>query len=148
MIDKIGANQSADTKIERTETSGDSTRFDNLLGRVMESSAANQTTASQTMATPGRPIALAGVGLTAQPSPVDQTETVLGLMDQFAAALGDPEMTAKGLAPLAQSLDREADRLTEMSRNMPENDAARDLLNRTAVLAKVQAAKFERGEFN
>jgi len=68
-------------------------------------------------------------------------------MDRYAVALGDEARTLKDLAPLADDLGQEADRLSRLSHKLKESDPLKGLSNEAAVLATVEAMKFKRGDY-
>jgi len=76
-----------------------------------------------------------------------QLERTLDRMDRYAVALGDEGRTLKDLAPLADDLGQEADRLSRLSHKLTENDPLKGLSNEAAVLATVEAMKFKRGDY-
>ena len=78
---------------------------------------------------------------------MDQIEKALGLLDQFSTALADPTQTLKQVAPLADDLEAESLKLGRLSQELPGNSGLKALLNETAVLAGVEAAKFKRGDY-
>jgi hypothetical protein len=76
-----------------------------------------------------------------------QLERTLDQMDRYAVALGDGARTLKDIAPLADDLGQEADRLSRLSHKLKESDPLKDLSNEAAVLATVEAMKFKRGDY-
>jgi ABC-type transporter Mla subunit MlaD len=94
---------------------------------------------------------LANLGLAPVAGPQAQTqkqlEKTLDQMDSYSAALGDLGRTLKDIAPLADGLGQSADRLSQLSRDLPESDPLKGLSNEAAVLATVEAMKFKRGDY-
>ncbi|MDR2442367.1 MAG: hypothetical protein LBE31_02465 [Deltaproteobacteria bacterium] len=84
---------------------------------------------------------------TASVSAQDQVEGVLELLDQYIAALGDPQKTLKDIAPLAEDLGNQASSLDELAAGLASSDPLKQITNDTAVLAGVEALKFRRGDF-
>ena len=80
-------------------------------------------------------------------SPVVRMEKALGLLDRFARSLGDPSQTLKQMSGLVRELEEEAGRLTRLSRELPPDHGLRPLIDRAAVMAAVEAAKFNRGDY-
>ncbi|MBU2551382.1 MAG: hypothetical protein KKB20_23420 [Proteobacteria bacterium] len=80
-------------------------------------------------------------------TPVAQVEEALNLLDRFAEALADPEQSPKQMQGLVKDLEREAGRLAELSRDLPADHDLKSLVDQTAVLAAVEAAKFNRGDY-
>jgi hypothetical protein len=76
-----------------------------------------------------------------------QLERTLDRMDRYAVALGDETRTLKDVAPLADDLGQEADRLSRLSHTLKESDPLKGLSNEAAVLATVEAMKFKRGDY-
>ncbi|MDR1657238.1 MAG: hypothetical protein LBT47_06750 [Deltaproteobacteria bacterium] len=77
----------------------------------------------------------------------DEVGGVLDLLEQYMAALGDPQKTLKEIAPLAEDLSREASKLDQLAAGLKSSDPLKQITNDTAVLAAVEALKFRRGDF-
>ncbi|MDR2198567.1 MAG: hypothetical protein LBR53_03750 [Deltaproteobacteria bacterium] len=76
-----------------------------------------------------------------------EVEQTLGLLEDYAIALGDPSNSLKDLAPMAEELSFSADSLDKLSRGLANGDPLKDLSSETAALAAVEALKFKRGDF-
>ena len=74
-------------------------------------------------------------------------DQALSALDRFAQALADPARTLKEIAPLADELESEAGRLSELGQGLPEGHELKDLTERTGVLAAVESVKFKRGDY-
>jgi ABC-type transporter Mla subunit MlaD len=92
----------------------------------------------------GRILAVAAAGRT---QAADQLDQALGTLDKYAKALADPSKTLKELAPLVKDLEETAARLDQLGRELPEGHDLRATIDQTAVLALVEAAKFNRGDY-
>ncbi|MFH1138783.1 MAG: hypothetical protein V1816_22120 [Pseudomonadota bacterium] len=108
------------------------------------STVTNSTSASSLMETS----AVAGI-LAAQASgPEARVEQALSALDQYAQGLSDGNSTLKDLAPLVDKLQTEADRMKELSGSLPEGHGLKGLADQVAILASVEAMKFNRGDFS
>ncbi|MBW1709776.1 MAG: hypothetical protein JRG97_10575 [Deltaproteobacteria bacterium] len=74
-------------------------------------------------------------------------ENTLSLLDRYAEALADPGQTLKQVSGLVKEMEQAADNLKGIGRSLPEGHAVKDLLDRTAITATVEAAKFNRGDY-
>ncbi len=145
MVDKIGPRSHLSPETDQTARQRSSRKFDRLLDRVRDSS--SQAESPSAAAGVGAPLSAAGVTISPTPPQLVQTERTLGLLERFSSALADPAVTLKQMAPLTEALDKEADRLLALLDDLAEDDRARGIIHETALLAKVQVAKFDRGEF-
>jgi hypothetical protein len=85
-----------------------------------------------------------------QASPKETSEKIeeaLGLLEEYAVALGDPANTLKDLAPMAEELSLSADSLNTLSSSLANGDPLKGLASDTATVSKVEALKFKRGDF-
>jgi ABC-type transporter Mla subunit MlaD len=72
-------------------------------------------------------------------------QDLIQTMEQFSAALMNPEQTLKELTPMADALGEEAESLFRQS---PDSEnPVQDFARRTALLARVEVEKFRRGDF-
>jgi hypothetical protein len=79
--------------------------------------------------------------------PLGEVERTFGLLERYQEALADPTVTLKQVSGQVQALEQASTRLLEMGQALPEDSPAHDLINRTAILAAVEAAKFRRGDY-
>ncbi len=79
--------------------------------------------------------------------PMGQVEKTLGKLDEYTKALADPGQSLKKVSILVEELEEQADTLNKSSQSLPEGHAVRDLMDRTAVVATVEAIKFKRGDY-
>ena len=145
MVDKIDNHLFPTQETNRPQDSRPSGEFEDLLGRVLKTSAEKEVS---------RPSKLSGPSELAQASPaawlsqpLSQTETALGLMDRLSQTLADPAATPRQMAPLIEALDQEAEVILAAAEGLPQDDRTKSILNETALLAKVQVSKFRRGDF-
>ncbi len=78
---------------------------------------------------------------------LDEAESALDLVQSYQEKLQDPSATLNDISPLVQAMDKEADNLTAMMSTMGEGDEAKSVVNDVAVLMKVEAMKFNRGDY-
>ena len=71
----------------------------------------------------------------------------LSLLEEYSQALADPAKSLKDMDALVGALELEAEQLAQFSRDLPDGHELKPLSNRTAVLAAVEAAKFNRGDY-
>ena len=83
-------------------------------------------------------------GLSSQIGPVEKT---LGLLDRYASALADPNQNLKQVSPLVLELKQAAENLKKTSQALPTGHAAREIIDRTAIMAAVEVEKFNRGDY-
>jgi len=79
--------------------------------------------------------------------PAVQVEKTLALLDRYAQALSDPTRSLKQISSLVKDLEDQAAALTGISEELPAGHGLKGLLDQTAVLATVEAAKFNRGDY-
>lgn len=79
--------------------------------------------------------------------PAARMEQTLGLLDRYAQALADPGQSLKQVSSLVRDLEQEADKLAHLSQSLPQDHGLKSSLDQTAVLAAVEAAKFNRGDY-
>jgi len=86
------------------------------------------------------------------PAAYDQGEVskVAGLLESlesYAQALSDPGKNLKDMAPLVCLLERDLEQLSTLGQGMPEGDMLKDLARQTLILAQVEVARFNRGDY-
>ncbi len=81
-------------------------------------------------------------------APSAQVDQALSALDKYSEAMADPSLNLKQISPLVQDLEKEVEKLTRLSQELPKEHRLKDLVDQTAVLASVEAAKFNRGDFN
>lgn len=79
--------------------------------------------------------------------PIGQVEKTLGKLDEYTKALGDPSQNLKKVSSLVKELEEQAESLSKASQGLPEGHVVKDLMDRTAVIATVEAIKFNRGDY-
>jgi hypothetical protein len=77
----------------------------------------------------------------------DEIGGVLDILEKYASALGDPSLSLKQIAPMADQLGQGASRLDQIAAGLGQDDPIKSLTSETAVLAAVEALKFKRGDF-
>jgi hypothetical protein len=149
-IEDLLLTQYAETPTKNKAGQTDGQEFAKTLAQAVGSTSSS-TTVSGTNATAslmeasmlGRIMATGTKGV----EPVEQIEKALGLLDQFSMALSDPSRTLKQVAPLVEDLEAESVKLGRLSQELSGDNGLKALLNETAVLAGVEAAKFKRGDY-
>lgn len=76
-----------------------------------------------------------------------EVENTLGLLDRYAKALANPAQTLKQVAVLVKEMEQAADRLKGASHGLPDGHMVKELLDQTAIVATVEAVKFNRGDY-
>jgi len=76
-----------------------------------------------------------------------EVEKTIELLDQYGQALADSAQSLKQISPLVRDLEKESARLSQLSREISADSGLQPVLNRTAVLAAVEAIKFNRGDY-
>lgn len=144
MVDKINpyVTLTPETKTQ-AKTKGDG-RFEQLLNQASESKPAASTESRLTM-TGIDP--LAGLNFSSFNDPTLEAERTLDTMERLSNALADQSVTPKDMEPLINKLDAEADKLMSSAEALPADHPGREIMRNTAVLAKVQVEKYNRGEF-
>ncbi len=145
MIEKIGSLPSLSPEATKTQRSSPRERFQSFLDQALAVEPDSPKEASGVQGTAPAPLSSPVVNLTSEP--IARTEQTLVLLERLAAALSDPKITPKAMAPLVEALDKEADELLSASEKMAPHDRAQEILRQTAIEAKVQVAKYQRGDF-
>lgn len=105
--------------------------------------ALSSTTAAHATLPPPRAMALTDI-----PGDADmenRIQELIGAMEQFSAALMNPDQSFRELAPMADALGENAESL--FSENIGKENPVQDFARRTALLARVEVEKFRRGDF-
>ncbi|MCK5228327.1 MAG: hypothetical protein KAK02_08975 [Desulfobulbaceae bacterium] len=76
------------------------------------------------------------------------TETAIGTLDSYRAALGNTAIAPEALTPFVDALEEETAGLLNMKGQLPEDDALAHLLERVATVSYLETAKFRRGDFS
>ena len=77
-----------------------------------------------------------------------KTDQLLERMDDYAAQLGDPDISLKSIAPVLEQMNTEARDLIEETRYLAgQDDALKDIATRTAVAAQTEYVRFQRGDY-
>jgi len=80
-------------------------------------------------------------------SDLSRVERVVDLLDRFQEVLADRGVPLKKAGELVNNLDREADWLAMRAAQISGPPDLKDLLNQTAVTAKLEALKYTRGDY-
>jgi hypothetical protein len=80
-------------------------------------------------------------------SDLSRVELVVDMLSNYQELLADPQVPLKKAGPLVDNLDREADWLAMRAAQISGPAGLKDLLGRTAVTAKVEALKYQRGDY-
>ena len=77
-----------------------------------------------------------------------QTDNLLGLLDTFAAQLEDPEVSLKAIAPAIEELNETASTLLKETESLGQEESnLKEIATRTAVTARNEYIKFQRGDY-
>jgi hypothetical protein len=94
-------------------------------------------TSARTMPVPAQPELVSG-----------STEKLLELLDSYAGQLQNPDISLKHLAPVLETINQKADQLvTETLSLGPDHAGLKDIATQTAVAARVEYVKFQRGDY-
>ena len=73
---------------------------------------------------------------------------ILDLLEQYSQALHNSHMTLKGIEPILTRIDQEVKGLELQSRDdVAQDDELARIVNEIAVTARVEALKFQRGDY-
>lgn len=73
---------------------------------------------------------------------------ILDLLEEYSQALNNPQMTLKGIEPIVTRIEQELKGLDVQSGdNVAQNDELASIINEIAVTARVEAFKFQRGDY-
>ena len=77
-----------------------------------------------------------------------KTDKLLGLLDTFAAQLEDPEISLKTMAPVIEKLNENASTLLKETESLGQEESGlKEIATRTAVTARNEYIKFQRGDY-
>ena len=145
MVERINPNQANPLEQPKTQETGTEGGFGRILDQALAGpQAGGPAGAGLPVQSPGAVSGLVFQPLTDQLSPVDET---LGLLERLGSDLMDPQTTPRRMYSLIQKLDAQADKLTSEAQNLPLGSPERKIMDQAAVVAKVQVAKYHRGEF-
>ncbi|MBF0475683.1 MAG: hypothetical protein HQK59_07585 [Deltaproteobacteria bacterium] len=85
--------------------------------------------------------------LQSREAPLQATESVLSLLDNYAAALGDPNMSLKDIAPIVSAMDAKVQSMMQTMEQLPDGDNLKDLMAQTAITTNTEVIKFNRGDY-
>lgn len=130
----------------KPRTAEGSSAFDTVLSNALEKSDGSDGTAGVTELQE-----LAAPRLEPR-SPSDsvsgKTDALLGLMDTYAAQLGDHRVSLKSIAPVLEKMNEEARELMKETRFLPSDQGAlKEIATRTAVTAQTEYVRFQRGDY-
>ncbi|MBW1711640.1 MAG: hypothetical protein JRJ59_00620 [Deltaproteobacteria bacterium] len=142
MVDRISPTQLPAVDKAQTSQAQSKEHFGRLLDKAMDNSGPTPADLE-----PAAPSAVPELFLKNAPEPTARVDQTLDLMDRLTKSLVDPQATPKTMAPLIESLNQQAEELISVAKKLSAQDQARHILEQTATVAKVQVAKFERGDF-
>jgi len=145
MVERINPNQTQPLEQPKVHEIRTGSGFGQILDQAM--AGAEQTGpagSSLPLAAPGSVSGLVFKPVIDQLTPVDET---LGLLEKLSSDLLNPSVTPRRMLSLIQALDDQADRLTSAAEDLPAGSPERKIMDQAAVVAKVQVAKYHRGEF-
>lgn len=134
---------------KKTESPGEG-KFGDFLRKAVEGNGAVKGDAP---ASPLREInypqisGLHSTGIARRAEAISSAERLLDILDDYSSKMNDPRYTLKDIHKLVLGMENEKASLVPLVESLPEGDGARDLLNRIAVTASVEAMKFNRGDY-
>ena len=78
---------------------------------------------------------------------VEHVDRFLDVLDQYRSGLADPNMTLKNLFPLLQQVETEKEQLDAISKNLPEGNRLKPILDEALVTGTLEVVKFNRGDY-
>jgi len=78
---------------------------------------------------------------------IEKVEQFLNVLDSYNGKLGDPTATLKDMYPLVTEMENETEKIVPFLNSLSDTDELKDILNRAAVMATVEAIKFNRGDY-
>ena len=93
------------------------------------------------------PIQLNMVSPVQKGSIVDQVENLLNMLDEYQQKLGDQRISLKEIDPSIKQIAKEKENLAPVLNSLPEDDALKDILNKTLVTSSLETIKFNRGDY-
>lgn len=120
--------------------------FDALLNSAIDKT---DKTEEDTMVSGLGEIAAPGFDLKSPSSVVTgKTDELLGLMDTYAAQLGNPDISLKRIAPVLEQMNSDAQRLMEETRFLGSQETGlKEIATQTAIAARTEYEKFQRGDY-
>ena len=74
-------------------------------------------------------------------------ENVLGVLERYQKALGDPRISLRQMDPLVRSLSEEVRSLNALVERVPSSDPLQKIMTDLGVVSTVEIEKFNRGEY-
>ncbi len=90
---------------------------------------------------------LHSTGIAKRTEAIFSAERLLDILDDYSSKINDPRYTLKDIHKLVVGMENEKVSLIPLMESLPEGDDMRDILNRIAVTASVEAMKFNRGDY-
>jgi hypothetical protein len=142
------AAQSMGGKSQVKQNQGDATdAFANVLNSALNKTEETVEGGIKTMGL--EEIAAPGVNLEPLSSIVTgSTDKLLGMLETYAGQLEDPDVSLKSMEPVLEEISAKADKLLENSKYLgEEDDGLRAIATQTAVTARTEYEKFQRGDY-
>jgi hypothetical protein len=130
-----------------TEGTNQTLRPNRPQGGNFESVFQSAVSQSQAPAGPAPAMPLTGIDAVTTGSDLSRVERVVDMLDKYRQLLADPQVPLKKAGALVDGLDREADWLALRAAQIDGPAGLKDLLSRTALTAKVEALKYQRGDY-
>lgn len=129
--------------------------FNQTLEECMSTSSTPKSNASEPsnvasiprMTAPMAVNAVDSVFLIPQEGAMKQAEEALNLLQTYQQELLNPAKSAKDLASTVQSMDREANSLNALLENFQNEPEIQSVMERLAVVMKVEVMKYNRGDY-
>jgi hypothetical protein len=78
---------------------------------------------------------------------IKATEDILGMLEQYQKAIGNPEMSLRQIESLARSLSQGVSRLETVAEKVASSDPLRKIMTDVGIVSTVEIEKFNRGEY-
>ncbi|SHL13270.1 hypothetical protein SAMN02745216_04666 [Desulfatibacillum alkenivorans DSM 16219] len=140
-VTKIGGYFMPDKK-ERNKSGTSDGSFGNILDQAQKSQ-----TSQVTETAPLRAPMPVQAGPDYQMMAAQQADKLLGLLEQYASALENPEATLKSMDSMVGQMELEAATAKRVLSHVDANEGVGKIVNQAAVYASVEAFKFRRGDY-
>ena len=94
-------------------------------------------------------IAAPGFELEPLPSIVTgKTDRLLGMLDNYASQLQNPDVSLRSIEPVLEEINQSAESLMEKAKFLGDEESSlKDIATQTAVTARTEYVKFQRGDY-
>ena len=78
---------------------------------------------------------------------VERVDNLLNLLDNYRDQLADPQITLRSIEPVIKTIEKEKEQLSSVMESLPNEDALKDIVNRTLITASLEVMKYNRGDY-